>query len=293
VPKRVAVVASERAWRAAPPSPWTAEIEVHLEAGRVVLAGLGVGDDESAARRRVSDLARALAEALRVECGGDVNDDSSAPPEQALATVGNAARLAWNLEGDLLVLRDLTNLGPKASAGGYRLAALAFAAIAVALWVALALQIPSGGIGALLGTGSVALVLSIAAYAFFEMGRFAGRFASDDMPIAWFGNDVVVVAPWVSRYGAVDTRPQGRFGAAIRTTEIHGCAAFSKDGDTAVELATEHGPIEVVRVADKDFGVSLAKTVERAIASVAAPEKKKTALQRAKARRGDTAVTES
>jgi hypothetical protein len=285
VPTAVEIVSSMRSWRSGGASPYSAEAEVRLASGRKIVVGLAVCEDEDAARREVGVLARAVAGALDLPGPATSDGESDLVGEPSDDIVVPLARLSIGLEAERLVLRDHDGPDPKKYLGAYRVAAALFAVVAVGLWATLGIEAQRAGVGALLGTGALALVSSIAAYAFFEIARFTARYDADSVALAWFGADRVVVAPWVSRRGAIDTRPMGRFGSAIRTAEIQGCSSLEKDGMAAIELSTEHGPIEVVRLADAGAGVAFAKVIERTIATVAAPEKKKTALMRAKARR--------
>ncbi len=285
--RSISIVSLPTDWRTEASAPFTATIEVGVEGDRALLVGLSVAEEEGVARARLALLAEAIATITGIDLpyGTKPPDDAVDEPD----ITKTLSRVSFGREADCIVLRDHGGPDPKRNVPSFRAAAIAFAVIAVGLYVTLALEIPRVGIGAILGTGSLALVSSVAAYAFFEIARFGARYDADSVALAWFGADRVVVAPWVSRRGAIDTRPSGRFGAAIRTTEIHGCSSLEKNGEAAVELSTEHGPIEVVRLADREAGVALANAIERMIASVAAPEKKKTALMRAKARRADAA----
>jgi hypothetical protein len=256
--------------------------------GTLVL-GLGLADSDEAARARLAPYAAAVASAT-----GAQHDAAPAEPGEAgaLETLEDGARLAWSFEGGLVVLRDFADAGPSSASGAYRTAAIGLGVLAAGLWVALVRELATGGsVGAKLGVGAVALVLSIATYAFFEIARFAGKYRSESTPLAWFGDDRVVVAPWVSRAGAIDMRRSGSLGAAIRSAEVSGCRAIAKGDAFVAELATEHGPIEVARMARREPAERLAAEVNRVLASVAAAEKKKTALMRARARRGESPAT--
>lgn len=204
--------------------------------------------------------------------------DEPASPAPRPATLEDGATLAWSREGDVIVLRDYANAGPTRYAAAYRTTSIVSLVVAVALAGSLAVQAVAGApVGALIGTGAVAAVLLVNAFAFFRIAGFAGRYASDSLALAWFGDDKLVVGPWLSRYGAVDTRPSGRLGAAIPTAEVNGVARFERDGMHAVEVASEHGPLEIVRTPSASIADEVTRVAQSLLEAVAAPKKPRSA----------------
>src|SRR5205823_6507616 len=144
-------------------------------APKTLVLGMAVADDEASARAKLAPYAHAIATVAGISAEARVGlpatrNPSSPTSDGPLASMGAGARLAWGLEGDLIVLRDFASHGPFANAGAYRTTAVVFALVAVALWVTLGLETRGAPAGAMIGTGAVALVVSIAAYAFFEIG---------------------------------------------------------------------------------------------------------------------------
>lgn len=240
---------------------------------RVVLA-TAIAATEEDARATLDPLAKDVAAWIRREAIANGRD--AKPP--TTATLDGGATLAWSREGDVIVLRDYANPGPSRYASAYRTTSIVSLVVAVALGASLAVQAVAGApVGALIGTGAVAAVLLVNAFAFFKIAGFAGRYASDSLALAWFGDDKIVVGPWLSRYGAVDTRPSGRLGAAIPTAEVNGVERFERDGVHAVEVASEHGPLEIVRTPSASIADDVARVARGLLEAVAAPKKSRPA----------------
>ncbi len=252
-----------------------AEVALALEvdgAERRVVVGCAVAATEDAARAELEPLARAVTAWTR---GEPVELDGASSEAVALDLRSGAERLAWSREGEVIVLRDYGNAGPSRYTGAYRTTSIVSLVVALALGGSIALQAVAGApVGALIGSAAVTLVLLVNAFAFFQIARFAGRYASDSLALAWFGDDRVVVGPWLSRYGAVDTRPSGRLGAAIPTVEVNGIACFEREGQHAVEMASEHGPLEIVRTPSAALAADVKRFAEELLQSIAAPRKK-------------------
>lgn len=244
------------------------------QTNRRLVVGFAVAATEDAARAEVEPLARAVGAWSR----GEPVDADAAPRDTSAAASGGLAEdvaLAWGREGEVIVLRDYANPGPSRYTAAYRTTSIVSLVVALALAGSLAIQAVAGApAGALIGTGAVAAVLLVNAFAFFQIAAFAGRYASDSLALAWFADDRVVVGPWLSRYGAVDTRPSGRLGAAIPTAEVNGVACFERGGRHAVEMASEHGPLEIVRTSSAAVAEDVKRFTEALLESIAAPRKK-------------------
>ncbi len=302
---RVLVTTESRSWGAGSTAftKVASEIRLFLASGKELTFGGALADGEESAKALVAPLARALAAFLDIPCEG-VDTESSlveTKPTAALsaATAASAARFSIGFEGEHLVLRDHEHRGPREGAGRYKTIAYAclipsLLSLAAFAWGLRAyLADASSGIGLVLGPLSLGVVLGVAAFAFFEVARFANSYSASSTPLAWFCDDRLVVAPWVSRAGAIDTRPEGRFGAAIRTSEFSGASVRERDGVHAVVLETAHGPIEVLETDDPSVAKLFASVAERAVHAVASPEKKRTAMQRAHERRDKRAPAAS
>ncbi|MFO0616015.1 MAG: hypothetical protein U0414_25695 [Polyangiaceae bacterium] len=248
-----------------------AELDAGGEARRLVLA-FAVAATEDEARAALAPLERAVASWAR---GEPVDPPAQRAPARALTMDTGAARLAWSREGEVIVLRDFANPGPARYAAAYRTTSIVSLAVAVALAGSIAIQAAAGApVGALIGTGAVAAVLLVNAFAFFQIAGFARRYASESLALAWFGDDRVVVGPWLSRYGAVDMRPSGRLGAAIPTAEVNGVGCFDRGGAHAVEMASEHGPFEIVRAPTAALAEDIKRVTDALLETVAAPRKR-------------------
>ncbi len=230
------------------------------------------------------DVQREL-EPLRLELAAYAGLDGAQPPTAAARVAvrrSGSERYGLRLEGDVLVLRDLASTGPKQNAGRYHALALACLALGLLGAVVFAARVSSGAsAGALAGVAVVPLVLFVGAFAMQQIASHASRYAAPSAPLATFADDGVVVAPWVSRQGAVDPTPDGRLGAAIACGEIHSVEVRQRDGVHAVTLDGLHGPIEVAVIDDPAVAAEVQRAVEAAVACAASPKKRVTALMRA------------
>ena len=291
---RVLVTTESRAWGSGttPFSKLAAEILLVLDSDRQLSFAGAISDDEESVKAIVAPLAQALAAFLDVPLEGVSEAPSEIEPSVASPLAASAvARFSIGFEGEHLVLRDHESRGPRDGAARYSNIAYACLLPSLASFAAFAWGLEAyiadtnAGIGWVLGPLSLGVVLGVAAFAFFGVARYAKSYTAESAPLAWFCDDRLVVAPWASREGAIDTRPEGRFGAAIRTNEVSGASVRERDHRHAVVLETAHGPIEVLDTDDASVANHFAGLAERAIRSVASPEKKRTALQRAHQRR--------
>lgn len=259
------------------PSKHWAELELDLDVAgttRTVVLASVIAPTEEEARAALAPLSRDV-EAWLAGQAVDTPDEAREERAAAPRTLDEGATLAWSREGDVIVLRDYANSGPSRYATAYRTTSIVSLAVALALAGSLAVQAVAGvPVAALIGTGAVAAVLLVNAFAFFQIAGFASKYASDSLALAWFGDDKLVIGPWLSRYGAVDTRPSGRLGAAIPTAEVNGVTALERDGLHTVEVASEHGPLELVRTSSASIASDVTAAARSLLEAVAAPKKR-------------------
>ena len=266
--------------------------------GTKVLVGEAWARDEDVAVGRLRAAAGRLARALSVPAslpqagaaGGDEveRDGADASPLPARSLV----RFSLRSEGPRLVLRDLASRGPRESAGLHLVIGLGFAGLAAAAWVMFSRNTGSAG-----PTSSVSLawlggsiLLTLAAVAFLGVARFAQRYAATSAPLVALGGGKLLVAPWVSRKGAVGLEPEGRFGAAIDLGEVQGVSVQARANGQAVEFATDHGPMDALVTEDAAVARYLGAALSRATADLRRGSAK-TARQRARARAATAAAT--
>ncbi|WP_437933375.1 hypothetical protein [Sorangium sp. So ce341] len=236
--------------------------------------------DPGRAEALVESVAAPLAAALRVplvtargtEPPGAIEPRPlpEAAPAPAL-TAAALARFAIRTEGELLVLRDHASQGPRGSATRNALIGAALLVAALALWVQVMRSASAGDSGIAIGVGSAAALLSLAGYAFLGVARFSSRYAARSAPVASFGPGRFVVAPWVSRTGAIDLRPEGRLGAAISAGEVHAVGVQPRGDRFAVEIDTDHGPIDALLTDREDVARYWRDAMDRAVAAVRHP----------------------
>ncbi|WP_437972770.1 hypothetical protein WMF11_26975 [Sorangium sp. So ce295] len=178
------------------------------------------------------------------------------------------SRFAIRSEGELLVLRDYASHGPRGSAARNALIGAALLLAALAFWIQVMRSVSAGESGIAIGVGSAAALLSLAGYAFLGVARFSSRYAARSAPVVSFGPGRFVVAPWVSRTGAIDLRPEGRLGAAISAGEVRDIRVLPRGDRFAVEIETDHGPIDALLTEREDVARYWRDVMDRAVASV-------------------------
>jgi hypothetical protein len=233
-----------------------------------------------------SDAARALARALTVELDGEVAPSRIEPGAdgEGLLPVGERGRYAARSEGEHLVLRDLFSVGPRSTARRNFVVAAVVGALAALVWIPTVALAREGATARAVAVGAIAALLTLTAYAFFGVARFSSRYVARSAPLAAFGAGRFVVAPWVGRGGAVDLRPEGRLGAAIPCNEVTAVTVARRDQGFAVVLESDHGPIDVVGVADEGLANHLRAAVARAVDLARHPDAKPSPRQRARAK---------
>lgn len=271
-----------------------AEVALCAEDGARWIVAEVLSETEAEARAKVSTFARALAARLEVGAIG-ADEAPDAPP--AASDGFSGGRYRYRLEADRWVLRDHEGRGPRATASRYLSIALVSGALALATWLVFGIELLGGASPSVLFlSGALALVLSIAAFALAEVARYARAYTASSTALAWFADDRIVVSPWVARNGAIDLRPEGQVGAGMRVAEIKGLRRDKHEGAIALVLESEHGPFELIRATDPAEIEAYARSIEASLALVASPQKKKTALMRAREKRDaspDTATDAS
>jgi len=248
-------------------------------------------------RAMATRLARALSVPASLPAASGAKDSGTTGDEEALEDAGASAaapqvsvralaRFTLRGEGPRLVLRDFASRGPREGAGVNLAIGLGFTALAAACWAMFGQSTRAAGVTAapslawLLG----AVLLTLAATAFLGVARFARRYVATSAPLVAIGSGKVTVAPWVSREGAVVLEPEGRFGAAIDLAEVRGVSVQDREGRHAVEIATEHGPIDALITDDPTIARYLALALDRAIDDLRPQSTSPTARQRARKR---------
>lgn len=240
----------------------------------------------------------AVAKELAAYTGATLSGDSSASSAEAADAgtrrrpkAGALARFSMRREGARIVLRDYDDPGPRGGAGWKLLVAAILAVAAGLLWAQTVQSARAGaGTGQAIGFGALAAFITVAAYAFFGVARFAGQYVATSAPRVVVGRDRLVVAPWVSRAGAIDERPEGRFGVAIPMSEVKGVAVADRGGSFALEIVdVEHGPFDAIVSDREDVAELWCAALERSIAEAAHAAAGATPRRRAGARRKQAA----
>lgn len=273
----VAVETRKLDWGGWGGSPFSKHLAtVIVRSGEQTLVAAHVIDTDEA---RAREAASALAAPLEGLFAGDSPSGDASTPALSAET---ARRLALVLEGDYLVLRDFETRGPREHIARYAVLSAICAALSALTWLAFARELTGPRVlSALLGYAAVGLVLALGAVAMGEIARFASKYRAKGAPVAWFHDDRVVVGPWVSRSGAIDRQPEGRLGAAIRIAEVDDVVIKEEGGAFIVSLDTQHGPMDVLTVADRELARLYQTGILRSLCSVAAPAKRPRGVLRA------------
>jgi hypothetical protein len=199
--------------------------------------------------------------------------------------VPSLARFAVRSEGDVVVLRDWGSRGPRDSARRNGWIGAALLLLAALAWLQLFRSFGAAATtGERVGLGAIAALLSLMGYAFAGVARFSSRYRATSAPLVAVGRDRIMVLPWVGRDGAVDVRPEGRLGAAISLGEVRAPRPRPHRDGVAVELDTDHGPIDALICPDAPSADRWCAVLVRIMDEARHPRAGSTARQRARQR---------
>jgi hypothetical protein len=253
---------------------------------RLLIAEERVAEGEPKVARGVAaSLAAALG--VPVHRGGEAVEIEAGEAPPALGEPLDAALLArysLRTEGSRVVLRDWDSLGPRATAKRNAWIGAAVMIVAAGAWALFAWQMMHGTQGAKVGAAMGAALLTLTGYAFVGVAQFSSKYRARSAPLVWVGRDKLTVMPWVGRDGAVDARPEGRFGAAIPLADVRSVSVTESVGGVAVRLATDHGPFDAVVCPTEPVAELLSAALDRAIEEARHPRAGATARQRFRAR---------
>jgi hypothetical protein len=184
-------------------------------------------------------------------------------PDPCGVDAASMSRLVLRREGTLLVLRDMASRGPREPAVREVVLACGLCLAAVALAAAAWLATDALRVGVLI---AIAAVCGIASFAVVHIAKHSLAYGLHNEALLYFGADRFVLAPWVSREGVVDDKPEGQYGAALPYAEWHDIALESSGDVHRLVLHTDHGPYVISAFAH----VATAKAWRKALMAVAA-----------------------
>jgi hypothetical protein len=276
-------------------APACAVDKTHVEVW-LMLSGKGPGRLLVAEQRSIEPFAavRAIADRLArllgVPLGPAYVDPTAAsrlPEPLPALPAEDLARLALRSEGGRVVLRSFESLGPRATAGRNTAIGAAAMLAAAALFVELFLALRAGSTGTAAAFGAGGALLGLTGYAFLGVARFSARYRATSAALFAAGRDQMIVLPWVGRSGAVDTRPEGRLGAAIPLGEVREAMPQARDGRWAIELDTDHGNMDAIEGASEAEARYWADALHRVMGEARHPNAQTSARQRARAKAKD------
>ena len=249
---------------------------------------------ETRALQSESDAARVVGERLAEALGVPFQQDNEplraevGPPPAPLGEALDAAelgRFSLRTEGDWVVLRDWDSTGPRATARRNAGIGAVLMAFALALWFGLYRAVSGDSASSTaIALGAGAALLTLAGYAFLGVARFSAKYHAGSAPLVAVGRGRLVVLPWVGRDGAVDLRPEGRHGAGIPLHEVRSTSLKQRPEGTALELDTDHGPMDVLLCASERVAALWGRALDRAVDEARHPRAGASARQRARAR---------
>lgn len=260
-------------------------------ASKLIVAEVWARTEELAVARVrgvASKLSRALSVPASLPGAAESKDEDAAEGDAPGLSARALSRFTLRGEGPMLVLRDFASAAPREGAGLHIVIGLAFVGLAAGAWMMFAKSAQAAGATASgsLGWLGGSVLLTLAATAFLGVARFTLKYAAASAPLVAIGSGKVTVAPWVSRSGAVMPEPEGRFGAGIDLGEVRGVSVQSRKGQLALEVATDHGPIDALLMDDPTLAQHLAAALGRAIDDLRPAAAGPTARQRARQRAG-------
>ncbi|MFO0760954.1 MAG: hypothetical protein U0359_31040 [Byssovorax sp.] len=212
--------------------------------------------------------------------------EEGALPEPIAPQLGavELARFALRSESDRYVLRDHRSRGPKESAGRNTVVGALLLLVAAAAGFEGFSAYTAHEQGKSIAGGALFALFALAGYAFLGVARFSSRYGATSSPLCAIGRDKLVILPWVSRDGAIDLRPEGRFGAAIPLGEVRAPSVKSRGDLFGVEMDTDHGPIDAMITEHESVARYWAEVLTRHANEVRHPQAGASARQRARQR---------
>lgn len=237
------------------------QLLLELADGETLIVG------ESLTALDVAPMAVALATRVDVPHDGvseeDGGDAAPAPPLSARAL----ARWALRREGPLFVLRDHASLGPRESASREWIVTVVMATAGVGAWAAAYLAYRDRSYETLTITAAVAFVLTLAAYAMSHIAAHSARYRAKSEALLFASQDRFVLAPWHSRAGAVNTNPEGRYGAALRARDVERIDVVREEGGFTLRAHSTHGAYDIGTLESEEqaraWRAALVRLIER------------------------------
>ncbi len=193
------------------------------------------------AARAAAALARRLHVVLEGAEAPKVANGTPTTPLSAHAL----ARWTLRREGELFVLRDHASHGPREAASREWLAAAALLVGGGAAWFVASVAYRDQNHQSLAIAAAVAIVLTLAAWAMSRIAAHSGRYVARTEALFYAARNRFVVAPWLSRKGAVNPKPEGRYGAALRPDELVNIEVVPERDGFTLRANSSHGPIDI------------------------------------------------
>ena len=210
-----------------------------------------------------------LAERLAIELDGDAVEHAAEPLDAAPMSAHALAPWALRREGDLFVLRDHASRGPREAAASELVACVVLCLGAVAAWVTAVSAYGTESWQTMIISIAIGFVLTLAGFAMSQIWLHSYRYRANSEALLYAAQDRLVVAPWHSRSGAVDVKPEGRYGAALRIDEVERIEVVPEDAGWTLRAQSSHGPMDIGTLETQEQADAWQKIVTRLTAGVA------------------------
>lgn len=190
-------------------------------------------------------VAHALAARLGVEALAPAPEGARDVMSSAPLSAPSLARWALRREGDLFVLRDHASRGPREAAALEWLGTGLLSVGGAIAWAAGYDALRTARYETLAITGAIGFVLTLAAFAMSRIAIHSARYRANSQALLYASRDRIVIAPWHSRDGAVDLKPEGRYGAALRISELETIDVVADGGGFTLRAHSSHGPFDI------------------------------------------------
>jgi len=200
------------------------------------------GQDE--ARHQLTHLAHAIAHQLELP-PPQGTERSERNGDDPVLTANDLARWSLHREGGRFVLRDHASRGPRELAAREWALTAALTIGGLATWFALSRMWAQSALEVVATVGAIGMVLSLAALATSFIARHSQAYSARSEALLYAYRSALILSPWVSRLGAIDPKPEGRYGAALPLAEIDSLDIQKATGGFALVFASSHGPYQL------------------------------------------------
>lgn len=236
---------------------------LELDGGATLLLG------ESLEPTGIARVGLALGRRLGIAIAGCDPAPTGEPTPGKPLSAQALARWTLRREGSLFVLRDHASLGPREQAAREWLATGVLAVVAAVAWVAAHAAYRHQNYENLAIMAAIGVVLTLAAYAMFHIAAHSARYRARSEALFFAARDRFVIAPWHSRTGAVNEKLEGRYGAALRATDLESIEVIADETGYTLRANSNHGPYDIGTLESEEQARAWRNAMQRLMERVA------------------------